>query len=174
MRTLLVARVGGTCARGRYRTTENISLPFRVIPLVREVGVTRVEIKVIVKALFKGKLTATNVEVRIPTPLSTANVTATTITGKAKYKASENAIVWRMRGIVGETDVQLSAEIDLIRTTEKKSWNRPPISMNFQVPMYTASGLHVRFLKVLESKMQYDTVKWVRYVTKAGQYETRC
>jgi AP-2 complex subunit mu-1 len=39
--------------------------------------------------------------------------------------------------------------------------------MSFQVPMFTSSGLKVRFLKVWE-KSGYQTVKWVRYLTKAG------
>ncbi|KAK7367670.1 hypothetical protein VNO80_09688 [Phaseolus coccineus] len=41
------------------------------------------------------------------------------------------------------------------------------------VPMFTASGLRVRFLKVGE-KSGYNTVEWVRYITKAGSYEVRC
>ena len=41
-----------------------------------------------------------------------------------------------------------------------------------QVPMFAASGLHVRFLKVFE-KTNYQTIKWVRYITKAGQYQHR-
>lgn len=39
--------------------------------------------------------------------------------------------------------------------------------------MFTASGLVVRFLKVFE-KSGYDSIKWVRYMTKAGSYEIRC
>lgn len=39
--------------------------------------------------------------------------------------------------------------------------------MSFQVPMFTSSGLKVRFLKVWE-KSGYQTVKWVRYLTRAG------
>ena len=38
--------------------------------------------------------------------------------------------------------------------------------------MFTASGLHVRFLKVFE-KTAYQTTKWVRYITTAGQYQIR-
>ena len=34
----------------RYRTTKDISLPFRVIPLVREISKTKMEIKIIVKS----------------------------------------------------------------------------------------------------------------------------
>ena len=44
--------------------------------------------------------------------------------------------------------------------------------MEFQVPMFTASGMHVRFLKIYE-KSSYKTTKWVRYVTKAGRYHHR-
>jgi AP-2 complex subunit mu-1 len=42
----------------------------------------------------------------------------------------------------------------------------------FQVPMFTASGLHVRFMKVFE-RANYETIKWVRYMTKAGTYQIR-
>lgn len=39
--------------------------------------------------------------------------------------------------------------------------------------MFTASGLHVRFLKVFE-KGNYHSIKWVRYLTKAnGGYQIR-
>ena len=39
--------------------------------------------------------------------------------------------------------------------------------------MFTSSGLLVRFLKVFE-KNNYNSVKWVRYLTKAnGTYQIR-
>jgi len=38
--------------------------------------------------------------------------------------------------------------------------------------MYTASGLHVRFLRVFENS-NYATTKWVRYLTQDGVYENR-
>ena len=49
---------------------------------------------------------------------------------------------------------------------------RPPISLDFKVPMFSASGVNVRFLKVYE-KSNYKTVRWVRYLSKAGEYEVR-
>ncbi len=52
------------CCCGRYRTTKDISLPFRVIPLVREVGRQKMEVKVVVKSNFKPSLLAQKVEVR--------------------------------------------------------------------------------------------------------------
>jgi len=73
----------------------------------------------------------------------------------------------------GGSEVTLSAHATLTSTTIKQVWARPPIDVDFQVLMFTASGLIVRFLKVFE-KSNYQSVKWVRYLTKAsGSYQVR-
>ncbi|CAK9291885.1 unnamed protein product [Gordionus sp. m RMFG-2023] len=160
----------------RYRTTKDISLPFRVIPLVKEIGRNKMEVKVAIKSNFKPSLLAQKIEVRIPTPLNTSGVQLICMKGKAKYKASENAVVWKIKRMAGMKDSQISAEIELLQTNDKKKWTRPPISVNFEVP-FAPSGLKVRYLKVFEPKLNYsdhDTVKWVRYIGRSGLYETRC
>jgi len=160
----------------RYRTTKDISLPFRVIPLVREVGRTKLEVKVVIKSNFKPSLLAQKIEVRIPTPLNTSGVQLICMKGKAKYKSSENAIVWKIKRMGGMKESQISAEIELLQTDTKKKWTRPPISMNFEVP-FAPSGFKVRYLKVFEPKLNYsdhDVIKWVRYIGRSGLYETRC
>lgn len=159
----------------KYRTTKDISLPFRVIPLVREVGRTKMEVKVVLKSNFKPTILGQKIEVRIPTPLNTSGVQVICMKGKAKYKASENAIVWKIKRMSGMKESQISAEIELLPTNDKKKWARPPISMNFEVP-FAASGLKVRYLKVFEPKLNYsdhDVIKWVRCISRSGLYETR-
>nr|pir hypothetical protein R160.1 - Caenorhabditis elegans [Caenorhabditis elegans] len=173
----------------RYRTTKDIQLPFRVIPLVREVSRNKMEVKVfhlslqiftnhgshfqvVVKSNFKPSLLAQKLEVRIPTPPNTSGVQLICMKGKAKYKAGENAIVWKIKRMAGMKESQISAEIDLLSTgnVEKKKWNRPPVSMNFEVP-FAPSGLKVRYLKVFEPKLNYsdhDVIKWVRYIGRSG------
>ena len=47
----------------RYRTTKDISLPFRVIPLVREVGRTKMEVKVVLKSSYKPSILGQKIEV---------------------------------------------------------------------------------------------------------------
>ena len=49
----------------RYRTTKDISLPFRVIPLVREVGRTKMEVKVVLKSNYKPSILGQKIEVII-------------------------------------------------------------------------------------------------------------
>ncbi|CAJ0864845.1 15327_t:CDS:10, partial [Entrophospora sp. SA101] len=172
-RTITFVPPDGEFELMRYRTTENVILPFRVHPVVNEIGKSRVEYRVTVKATFSSKLYANEVVLRIPTPLNTANINIRVVSGKAKYVPAENHIFWRIPRFQGQQEITLSGEAELSATTIKKVWSRPPISMDFQVLMFTSSGLLVRFLKVFE-KSNYKSVKWVRYMTKAGSYQIRC
>jgi len=156
----------------RYRATENINLPFKIHAIVNEVNKTRVEYSVAIRANFAPKLFATNVVLRIPTPLNTARITERTTQGKAKYEPESNHIVWKIARFGGGNEVILNAEAELTTMTNYKAWSRPPVSMSFSLLMFTSSGLLVRYLKVFE-KTGYSSVKWVRYMTRAGNYEIR-
>jgi AP-2 complex subunit mu-1 len=156
----------------RYRATENVNLPFKVHAIVNEVGKSKVEYSIGVKANFGPKLFATNVVIRIPTPLNTAKITERCTQGKAKYEPSENCIVWKISRFTGQSEFVLSAEALLTSMTNQRAWSRPPLNLNFSLLMFTSSGLLVRYLKVFE-KSNYSSVKWVRYMTRAGSYEIR-
>lgn len=79
----------------------------------------------------------------------------------------------RIPRLQGGAECTLTAMADLAATTNRVPWARPPIDVDFQVLMFTSSGLLVRFLKVFE-KSGYNSVKWVRYLTKAaGSYQIR-
>lgn len=67
---------------------------------------------------------------------------------------------------------ELRSTVDLLPAVREKVWVKPPISVDFQIPMYSSSGVQVRFLKVYE-KSSYETSKWVRYLSKAGEYQIR-
>jgi AP-2 complex subunit mu-1 len=84
-------------------------------------------------------------QVKIPTPSNTSGVQLICMKGKAKYKPSENAIVWKIKRMAGMKESQLSAEIELLPTNDKKKWTRPPISMNFEV-----SGYFVFFYQLID------------------------
>ena len=115
----------------RYRATENVNLPFKVHAIVSEVGKTKVEYSIAIKANYGTKLFATNVVVRIPTPLNTANITERALKGKAKYEPEQNNIVWKIARFAGQSEFVLSAEAPLTSMTNQKAWSRPPLSMNF-------------------------------------------
>lgn len=158
----------------RYRITEQITLPFKITPIVTEHGRSRVEYEVLIKGSFLRSLHASGVIVKIPCPESTSkwNSELSYTGGKVSYKADEHCIVWKFKKFHGDQQYRMSTEVHLVPTHNEKAWSRPPITLDFQLPMFTASGLHVRSLKVFE-KSNYDTIKWVRYMTKAGQYHIK-
>jgi AP-2 complex subunit mu-1 len=116
---------------------------------------------------------ANNVVIKIPVPTSTATTRINVARGRCKYEPGERALVWRISSFPGMSETSLSAEIDLLPSTREKSWNRPPITMDFKIPMHSASGVKVRFLKVYEKKNTYQTQRWVQYESKAGEYQIR-
>ena len=164
----------GTFELMSYRITDNISCPFKILPIVAERGRTKIDVTLKIKSIFEQAISANNVVIKIPCPKHTATANILTIgAGKAKYEPSSDSLVWRIRRFPGETEYVLTADLDLAPTVVEKSWSsKPPISLDFQVPMFTASGLRVRFLRVQE-KINYRPIKWIRYVTKAGSYQHR-
>ena len=151
----------------RYRVTDNINLPFKLLPAIQEMDKSHVSIALKASANFSNKLYANNFVVKIPTPPNTAKCKVSVGSGRAKFEADQRAIVWRIKKFVGNSEFTLTADVELMTTSRAKTWSRPPISVEFQVPMFTASGVHVRFLRVYD-KSGYQTARWVRYLTKAG------
>ena len=155
-----------------YRITDNVQLPFRIIPIVEERGGASAVFNIKAISNFNKDLIASNIVFKIPVPPNTARCKIRVTSGSAKYEPENCAIVWRMRSFPGKHEYAMHATAELMVSTKGKKWARPPICLSFQVPMFTASGLVVRFLKVFE-KTAYQTTKWVRYVTRAGNYQIR-
>jgi len=133
----------------RYRCADGVSLPFRLLPLVTEVGRTRVEVSVKLRAAFDPSLTATSVVVLIPVPPTAAAADLHASHGKAKYDPKKGALVWKIARLAGGADAALAGAVRLVSTTrDAKPWARPPASLSFQVPMFSASGLRIQYLKV--------------------------
>ena len=51
---------------------------------------------------------------------------------------------------------------------------RAPITVKFEIPYFTVSGIQVRYLKIVE-KSGYQALPWVRYITQNGDdYRLGC
>lgn len=186
-----------------YRVTSNLKMPFTVSAIVNEIGGTRVDYRVRIQSnygmdsevlfslsskLIGPTIYGTKVVLKIPTPQNTAQQQVKVKYGKVKYDATGNSFNWIIKKFPGnflllslmshsffkqgQMAFDLIASVTLIATLVKKTWSRPPISMEFEVPAMS-SGLQVRFLKVVEPKLRYECTKWVRYISKAGQYQIR-
>lgn len=67
--------------------------------------------------------------------------------------------------ILVSPDVQLVAHVFGI--SEQDMDKRAPITVKFEIPYFTVSGIQVRYLKIVE-KSGYQALPWVRYITQNG------
>ena len=162
-----------------YRVTENVIIPFKLFCNIIETPTPgnpsvpqSIDLDLNLKALFDRLLFAQDVVIKIQIPKNATNITTNTNLGKAKHEVDKGAIFWRIKKIFGDKECKLRCEIPLIAVKDPKPWVRAPISMEFNIPMFTSSGLRVRFLKITE-KSGYKPMKWIRYVTKAGEFQYR-
>ena len=164
----------------KYRVTENIIIPFKVYCNIIETPIPdnpsisqSIDLDINLKALFDRLLYAQDVVIKVQIPKNATGVKTHSSVGKAKFETDKGAIIWRIKKLFGDKECKLKCEIPLIPVKDPVPWARAPISMDFQIPMFTSSGLRVRFLKITEQKMNYRPVKWIRYLSKAGDFQFR-
>ena len=155
----------------KYRVTDNINIPFRILPNYEEnvcvycggsewnQSSTSLSVNVKLIANFSKQVSSQNVELKIPVPPNTAEIVnkvcrtgrvvkEQNVVGIVQYNPTDSCIDWKMKKVNGGQEITLNVEVKLLKQTISMVWTSPPISVNFAVPMFTASGLHVRFLKV--------------------------
>ncbi|EDS89608.1 AP 2 complex subunit mu putative [Entamoeba histolytica] len=154
----------------KYRTTDNISQQFRLLHNIKESSKTHLSLDINVRALFSELQYGENVRIKIPVPKNAALCKTRCTAGSAKYHPEHAAILWRISRFNGKTQQTITVDVDLVQTTQSQRWDKPPILMDFVIPALTATGLQIRYLKIASD---YKTIKWVRYITKAGAIQYR-
>ncbi|KAJ8099751.1 Mu homology domain-containing protein [Lipomyces tetrasporus] len=130
---------------------------------------SRVEFAINARAQFKRRSTANNVEIMIPVPDDADTPKFRTTVGTVHYAPEKSAIVWKIKHFGGGKEFTMRAELGLpsVKETDPDRKKRP-ISVKFEIPYFTTSGIQVRYLKIIEPKLQYPSLPWVRYITQSG------
>lgn len=147
--------------------------------VVERETLSSLELFVRVRSSFKRKSAANNVVINIPVPddIYTPRLKATI--GGAKYKPELGVIQWKI-GYFPGGGKEFSLQIKVGRPIERPQSGsaedvfgvKRPISIAFELPYFTLSGLQVRYLKIQE-RSGYQALPWVRYITRNGQYNVR-
>ena len=69
------------------------------------IGATKIEVTVVIKALFKSKTSANDVEIHIPIPTDAFNPTFKTASGTVSYYPDEDSIIWQINNFPGEQEI---------------------------------------------------------------------
>ncbi|CCE66224.1 hypothetical protein TPHA_0P00660 [Tetrapisispora phaffii CBS 4417] len=161
----------------RYHVRDDLNIPFKVTPRV-SISSSRCSMryKIILKSLFPTSLSAADAMLKIPLPPGTVDCKINASSGKCNFSTSDNCAIWKFNKYKGLTENELILETVPSSSTDILSlqqWTRPPMSMNFEIIMFSNSGLVVKYLKVMERVQKYRPVKWIKYVSKSGSYEIR-
>ncbi|KAG4306112.1 hypothetical protein PORY_000100 [Pneumocystis oryctolagi] len=135
---------------------------------------SRIQVSIKIKSQFKRKSSSNNVEIIIPVPEDADSPRFCTSIGNVLYAPEKSSIIWKIKQLSGGREYLMKAELGLpsVKGTEVSSKKRP-ISVKFEIPYFTVSGIQVRYLKIVEPKLQYTALPWVRYITQNGEVSFR-
>jgi len=178
MRILNFTPPDGEFVLMNYRITGDFVPPLRIYPLIEEVNSNQIEIIIKLRADLPPQNFAANVTASLPVPSRTNGVStkldANASGQTAEYKAREKKVIWTLKKFQGGMEYTMRAKVDL-KDTMSASIRREigPISLNFEIPMFNASNLAVKYLRIVEGHRTYNPHRWVRYVTQSSSYVCR-
>ncbi|KAI8868329.1 clathrin adaptor, mu subunit [Ramicandelaber brevisporus] len=132
----------------------------------------RVEYLVKAKSQFKRRSTANHVEITVPVPEDCDSPRFQCSVGTVEYLPEKAAFVWTIRQFPGGQEATIRAHFGRPTIKSEEPEQRKPISIVFEIPYYTTSGIQVRYLKITE-RSGYIGSPWVRYLTLNGDYHIR-
>jgi AP-2 complex subunit mu-1 len=154
-----------------YVISNNLATPFKVITFYSK-NEGGIEIKIKLKASFPQNFTGQNIILGIPVPIGCEKANLNTGVGKAKLEPNQNLIFWRIKKLQGQREAMMRVYLNTDTELNDNSWRKTPLNLEFQIPMWTSSGISVSFLKVVESS-GYKSHKWIRYLSESGEYSFR-
>jgi len=131
------------------------------------------EYLVTVRSQYKRRTAANNVTILVPVPAESDTPRLKASLGTAQYAPEVDSIRWTIGFFPGNKEFSLKVKVGLpslsSESVQATTLNRP-ISLLYEIPYYTMSGIQVRYLKIVE-KSGYPALPWVRYITQNGIYE---
>lgn len=155
-----------------YRLNTHVKPLIWIESVIERHSHSRVEIMVKAKSQFKRRSTANNVEITVPVPNDADSPKFKTSVGNVKWTPESSTLVWNIKSFPGGKEFLMRAHFGLPSVESEELEGKPPISVKFEIPYFTTSGIQVRYLKIIE-KSGYQALPWVRYITQNGDYQIR-
>jgi AP-1 complex subunit mu len=153
----------------RYLQSTRIFVTAQVRPLImvdviiEQKSATKIEYFVKAKSNFKAKSTANNVDILIPVPCDAQNPTFKTASGSVGYVPDRDAMMWSVKEFAGQKELLMKASFNLptvvsrnlqvirayVSLADRENYRKQSISLIFEIPYLTISGIQVRNAHVL-------------------------
>uniref|UniRef100_A0A8C8HKT2 MHD domain-containing protein n=1 Tax=Oncorhynchus tshawytscha TaxID=74940 RepID=A0A8C8HKT2_ONCTS len=155
-----------------YRLNTHVKPLIWIESVIEKHSHSRIEYMIKAKSQFKRRSTANNVEIHIPVPTDADSPKFKTTVGSVKWIPENSEVVWSIKSFPGGKEYLMRAHFGLPSVEAEDKEGKPPISVKFEIPYFTTSGIQVRYLKIIE-KSGYQALPWVRYITQNGDYQLR-
>uniref|UniRef100_A0A4W4H9N5 AP-4 complex subunit mu-1 n=1 Tax=Electrophorus electricus TaxID=8005 RepID=A0A4W4H9N5_ELEEL len=90
----------------------------------------------------------------------------------AELQPRSKAVLWTIPRFPGGAQLSAVFKVEVPRLSSASLLEVGPISMSFELPKYTCTGLQVRFLRLSPTQPGLSQ-RWVRYVTHSDSYTIR-
>ncbi|XP_072555668.1 adaptor related protein complex 1 subunit mu 3 isoform X2 [Paramormyrops kingsleyae] len=171
-RTISFIPPDGECELMSYRLNTTVKPLIWIESKIEKYSHSRVKIKVTARSQFKTRSTANNVAIMVPVPSDADSPKFKTSIGTAKWLPEKNVVQWNIKSFPGGKEHDMHAHFGLPSVEADQMEGKPPITVSFEIPYFTVSGIQVRYLKIIE-KSGYRALPWVRYITQSGDYQLR-
>ncbi|MGL5029814.1 MAG: hypothetical protein ACRC5V_00140 [Aeromonas sp.] len=159
----------------QFRITDNIKQPLIVRPFFKPAGRHRAQLRLTLDSLYSENIAATSIIVRVPAPANTQEAKMERTAGNSRFLKDGSAVEWKLTSHSGRSQAEFTVDFivgtgaNIADQVDLKDWKRPPITVRFELPLFTASGVEVQSVDIV-SREGYSPNKWMRSLTQAGNY----
>ena len=105
--------------------------------------------------------------VSVPVPVDADTPDFRPSVGSAKYRPATQTLEWTIKQFAGKQTAVLTAAFGLptcrVTSEDAAAYSKKPVTVTFDIPYYSLSGINVRYLKI-HDKSGYEATPWVRYL----------
>jgi len=161
-----------------YRMSSEFKSPFRIFPFFEVSSPHRAELVLKIRCDIPTNSHANGVSVTIPVPQSVTSVSCessshSVVEQSCEFDSQEKLIKWKITKFTGGTECTVRCRIALSNASDasiRKQFG--PVVMSFEIPMYSASNLQVKYLRLTDARSTPPT-RWVRYITRSASFICR-
>ncbi|XP_067288882.1 AP-4 complex subunit mu-1 [Pseudorasbora parva] len=148
--------------------------PFQLFPSVEKDYVNRVLIFLKLRCDLPPKSTALNVSITVPVPKGSISMSQelSSPDQTAELQPKNKALLWEIPRFPGGAQLSALFKVDVPGLSSASLLEVGPVSMSFELPKQTCTGLQIRFLRLSPTQTGLSQ-RWVRYVTHSDSYTMR-
>uniref|UniRef100_A0A672KKD4 AP-4 complex subunit mu-1-like n=1 Tax=Sinocyclocheilus grahami TaxID=75366 RepID=A0A672KKD4_SINGR len=145
--------------------------PFQLFPSVEKDYVNSYITTIV---LYLCCSTALNVSITVPVPKGSTSMSQelSSPDQTAELQPKNKALLWEIPRFPGGAQLSALFKVDVPGLSSASLLEVGPVSMSFELPKQTCTGLQIRFLRLSPTQTGLSQ-RWVRYVTHSDSYTIR-